>query len=594
MSFEEKILDGDELESAAEAREQEIEALCSIFEDSIERETSQDGSVQLRISLPTSINGTTRLHVWLPQGCRYPAAPPTVALYNTTLPSYIRMAAHTALHELCVQNVGEPCIFQLIDWVRDSLPDLVKSPPSLVSLRAKQSPYIGLNLQNGDVGQCKSRRGGGSGRLHGGVRPGGRDGNLSDDPSVSAQLLLAMERAAENAEFRKMQVIRQKLPSFSFRDIIISTVATNQVTIVCGETGCGKTTQVPQFILEDAISRKQGAKCNIVCTQPRRLSATAVAQRVSVERAETIGDVVGYSVRLDSKRSARTRLLFCTTGILLRQLHHDPQLSSITHILVDEVHERSVDSDVLLAVLRLLMRSRRDLKLVLMSATLDSAKFLKYFNGAPVLEIPGFTHPVKDYYLENVLAMIRTRRPLHDDRLQDVPSTTGAVSRAGRQGQTSTATAAATAAALWLPSTTASQSVVDDWEQTRCDSETSDDPEADEAEATALELVKAEAAAAAAEAGDEVLATAAVPVSAKILVPALELAMQQGVLNKTVYTIQYELIAQLVAHICHTDDNGGAVLVFLPGIAEIKKFGTYTSVVFKFLVCEMSATEVVV
>lgn len=93
-----------------------------------------------------------------------------------------------------------------------------------------------------------------------------------------------------------------------------------QVVVVSGETGCGKTTQLPQFILEEEISSLRGADCNIICTQPRRISAISVAARISSERGESLGETVGYQIRLESKRSAQTRLLFCTTGVLLRQL----------------------------------------------------------------------------------------------------------------------------------------------------------------------------------------------------------------------------------------------------------------------------------
>lgn len=141
----------------------------------------------------------------------------------------------------------------------------------------------------------------------------------------------------------------------------------------------------------------------IICTQPRRLSAIGVAERVADERNERIGNTVGYQIRLENKISSSTRLTFCTTGILLRRLQSDPMLESVSHIIVDEVHERSEESDFLLLILKELLAKRADLKVILMSATLNATLFSKYFHAAPVLEIPGRTFPVEQLFLEEIL-----------------------------------------------------------------------------------------------------------------------------------------------------------------------------------------------
>ncbi|KAJ3286106.1 hypothetical protein HDU79_006744 [Rhizoclosmatium sp. JEL0117] len=145
----------------------------------------------------------------------------------------------------------------------------------------------------------------------------------------------------------------------------------------------------------------------MICTQPRRISAISLAERVAAERAEAVGESIGYSIRGENVRSPSTRLIFATTGILLRMLQGDPSLAKVTHVIVDEVHERSVDSDFLLVILRDLVAKRADFRLVLMSATIDSETFSGYFGGAPVLQIPGFTHPVTDLYLEDVLRLTK-------------------------------------------------------------------------------------------------------------------------------------------------------------------------------------------
>lgn len=213
-----------------------------------------------------------------------------------------------------------------------------------------------------------------------------------------------MQRAwQESPEGKKMLEFRKSLPSYKEKERLLEAIARNQVIVISGETGCGKTTQLPQYILESEIESGRGAFCSIICTQPRRISAMAVSERVSAERGEPLGDSVGYKVRLEGMKGKNTHLLFCTSGILLRRLLSDRNLNGITHVFVDEIHERGMNEDFLLIVLKDLLPRRRDLRLILMSATLNAELFSNYFGGAPTIHIPGFTHPVKAHFLEDVL-----------------------------------------------------------------------------------------------------------------------------------------------------------------------------------------------
>ncbi|KAM7471108.1 hypothetical protein LguiA_009291 [Lonicera macranthoides] len=207
----------------------------------------------------------------------------------------------------------------------------------------------------------------------------------------------------ESPEGQKMQEFRRSLPAYKERDSLLNNILQNQVVVVSGETGCGKTTQLPQYILESETEAGRGAVCSIICTQPRRISAMSVAERVAAERGEKLGESVGYKVRLEGMRGRDTRLLFCTTGILLRRLLVDRKLKGVTHVIVDEIHERGMNEDFLLIVLKDLLPRRPELRLILMSATLNADLFSSYFGGAPMIHIPGFTHPVRSHFLENIL-----------------------------------------------------------------------------------------------------------------------------------------------------------------------------------------------
>ena len=197
--------------------------------------------------------------------------------------------------------------------------------------------------------------------------------------------------------------LREALPVYGYKQELLDAIRNNQVVVIEGETGCGKTTQVPHYVVEEAAER--GEPCSVVCTQPRRISAIGVASRVAEERGERCGRLCGYSIRHETCTSAETHLLFCTTGTLLRRLEIDTTLTRVTHVFIDEVHERGLESDFLLLALKDLLKKRADLKVVLMSATLDADLFSKYFDGAPAFKIPGRTFPVTTLYLEDALMM---------------------------------------------------------------------------------------------------------------------------------------------------------------------------------------------
>uniref|UniRef100_A0AAR2L0D8 ATP-dependent DNA/RNA helicase DHX36 n=1 Tax=Pygocentrus nattereri TaxID=42514 RepID=A0AAR2L0D8_PYGNA len=237
--------------------------------------------------------------------------------------------------------------------------------------------------------------------------------DLVQKPSLDAELRSDFQAKLENSKYLEMLKFREKLPSYGMREELVGLIEANRVVVVSGETGCGKTTQVTQFILDDYIQRGLGSLCRVVCTQPRRISAISVAERVAAERAEPVGEgrSCGYQIRLQSRLPRKQgSVLYCTTGIILQWLRSDPCLSSISHLVLDEIHERNLQSDVLLTIVKDLLRTRDDLKIILMSATLNADKFSKYFGNCPMIHIPGYTFPVKEYLLEDVVEMFRQQQ----------------------------------------------------------------------------------------------------------------------------------------------------------------------------------------
>ena len=193
------------------------------------------------------------------------------------------------------------------------------------------------------------------------------------------------------SKIRKMREDQRALPIAAFRDEIIAAVRREQVVLIAGDTGCGKSTQVPQYLVQAGFER-------VACTQPRRISTMSLCARVATETLNEHGSQVAYQIRFDSNRSERTKILFLTEGLLLRQLSADPLLEQYSVIIIDEVHERHLTGDLLLAVLRSLIARRADLRVVLMSATINTKMFADYF-GATIIKVPGRLYPIALEYI---------------------------------------------------------------------------------------------------------------------------------------------------------------------------------------------------
>lgn len=245
-----------------------------------------------------------------------------------------------------------------------------------------------------------------------------------DDDVTSAKTRLA----------NPLQKQREQLPIARGREALIREIQENDTTILLGETGSGKTTQVPQYILESGIA----GKGMIAVTQPRRVAATSLAARVAAEKNVSVGGLVGYSVRFDEASSSDTRIKYVSDGMLVRELLSDRLLSRYSVIVVDEAHERTLRTDFLIANLKTIQTARNNegdvggkgkgpasalnpLKLIIMSATLDAEKFSKFYNNARILYVKGRQHPVQIFHTsvsqtDYVDAALRTFFQIHTDR----------------------------------------------------------------------------------------------------------------------------------------------------------------------------------
>jgi pre-mRNA-splicing factor ATP-dependent RNA helicase DHX16 len=196
------------------------------------------------------------------------------------------------------------------------------------------------------------------------------------------------------SEHEKSLEGRKKLPVFPYREEFLAAVKDHQVLILVGETGSGKTTQIPQYLHEIGYSELG----KIGCTQPRRVAAMSVAARVAQEMNVRLGHEVGYSIRFENCTSQKTVIQYMTDGMLLREILTEPDLASYTCMVIDEAHERTLHTDILFGLIKDIVRFRSDLKLIISSATLDAEKFSKYFDDASIFMIPGRMFPVDIYY----------------------------------------------------------------------------------------------------------------------------------------------------------------------------------------------------
>lgn len=221
--------------------------------------------------------------------------------------------------------------------------------------------------------------------------PKEEEGDKAEPQSHKFSEVMKKNDGASNfSQSKTLREQREYLPAFAVREDLLRVIRDNQVVIVVGETGSGKTTQLTQFLYEDGY----GNRGNIGCTQPRRVAAMSVAKRVSEEMECELGSTVGYAIRFEDCTSDKTVIKYMTDGILLRESLNEPDLDRYSCVIMDEAHERALNTDVLMGLFKKILQRRRDIKLIVTSATMNSKRFSEFFGGAPEFIIPGRTFPV--------------------------------------------------------------------------------------------------------------------------------------------------------------------------------------------------------
>ena len=377
--------------------EEEIDALKSIGNHKI---SFQEDRRIVNISLTPENLSADLFQVRLLRCDDYPSNLPGIQIIvadpSFKLAKYIKVSILKQLLSYILENnfVGECMVYLIVEWLESNIASIIDNPGPLVSGTFAPRGTVAASSKSKSKTKTSSRR------------------SKANDINVE-QLAQKYQELMNSSKMQSSISDRMRLPAWKKRERIVEAINSHKVTLITGETGSGKSTQAVQFML-DYMNSKGDFKSRIICTQPRRISTMGLAERISDERLSVVGKETGYIIRGENKTGPETRISFVTTGVLLRMLQsflssltntdEESVFDSLGYIFIDEVHERSVDGDFLLIVLKTVMSRFPDLKIVLMSATINIDTFNSFF-GTKVnhIHIEGRTFPIKDYYLDSIL-----------------------------------------------------------------------------------------------------------------------------------------------------------------------------------------------
>lgn len=367
---------------------QELESLKCIFEDKIEVIDETNCyviSLMEKYSLKLKVYRTPN----------YPQHIPGIVVSTFSkkikLPNYIKKQVMIKLLHHVKESgiIGGEMIYEIYQWLLDNIKSIIDNPGKLLNIDDMKSSS---NFEIIEARKSKMK-----------LNKKNQEASLTKD-ELSALLDEYKKRILTN-NYKLMQDQRMQLPAWKKKDHIVDLIMKNQIVLITGETGSGKSTQVCQFVLDALFTSNNSNELQkkILVTQPRRISAIGLAERVAAERCVPCGEEVGYTIRGVNKSSKFSKIRFMTTGVLVRILQSSMKSLENCIIIIDEVHERSIDTDLLVALLKQIMEKVKTLKIVLMSATVNVDLFHNYFPGLVSSHIEGRTFPIKDYFLEDIL-----------------------------------------------------------------------------------------------------------------------------------------------------------------------------------------------
>lgn len=389
--------------TSEEQWEEELNSLSSIYED--------DGTIKLLADDSVVIKFSEMLNVTFFKPLNYPNEVAGVVVSTTDsnfkVPNYVKLKIVEKLAEYIKNNLLGMCyIFSVMDWLQQNCESIIENPGQLVE---DQNSSLDDDLDQMNINGSRLNSNSNKRRNHHKV-------NIDLD-SIKSDY----ESRQNSPALSQMIEQRAQLPAWKEQTTILNLINSNQITLVTGETGSGKSTQLVQFILDKMLYKNGDYTTSILCTQPRRISAIGLAERVADERVTKVGQEVGYVIRGVNKTSSSTKIKFVTNGILVKILQNNAaHVLNDTVLVIDEVHERSMEIDLILIMIKRILQEGKvkGLRVVLMSATVDVKIFQGLFGELQTTHIKGRTFPIQDYYLDDVLQKTQFKIDINGEWIQ--------------------------------------------------------------------------------------------------------------------------------------------------------------------------------